>query len=184
MSRIGKKPVALPQGITATVADATLTVKGPKGELTLAVHPHAHVVLRDEDGVSVLHVTVNDPDKDDRAIWGTMRALVAQMVKGVAEGFSKKLELNGVGFKMSLQGNVLTFSLGFSHDITYTLPPSVSAKIDTNALVLSGVNAQEVGRAAAEIRAFKKPEPYKGKGFRYSDEIVRRKAGKAAKGDK
>lgn len=184
MSRIGKKPVALPQGITATVADATVTVKGPKGELSLTVHPHARVELRDEEGVSALYVNVNDPEKDDRAIWGTMRALLAQMVTGVSVGFSKSLELNGVGFKMSANGNKLTFSLGFSHDIAYELPSGVSAKIENNVLTLSGVDAQAVGRAAAEIRAFKKPEPYKGKGFRYTDEIVRRKAGKAAKGDK
>jgi large subunit ribosomal protein L6 len=184
MSRIGKKPVVLPQGITATVADAAVTVKGPKGELTLAVHPHAHVVLRDEEGVSALHVSVDDPEKDDRAIWGTMRALLAQMVSGVSEGFQKSLELNGVGFKMNLNGNKLTFSVGFSHDITYELPAGVSAKIEGSVLTLAGADAQAVGRVAAEIRAFKKPEPYKGKGFRYTDEIVRRKAGKAAKGDK
>jgi large subunit ribosomal protein L6 len=184
MSRIGKKPVALPSGVTATVADATVTVKGPKGELTLTMHPHARVLLRDEEGVSVLYVTVTDPEKDDRAIWGTMRALLAQMVAGVSTGFSKSLELNGVGFKMSAQGNKLTFSLGFSHDVVYELPAGVLAKIEANVLTLSGADAQAVGRAAAEIRAFKKPEPYKGKGFRYTDEIVRRKAGKAAKGDK
>lgn len=184
MSRIGKKPVVLPEGITATVADAAVTVKGPQGELTLAVHPHAHVVLRDEDGVSALHVSVDDPEKDDRAIWGTMRALLAQMVEGVSRGFSKSLELNGVGFKMNLQGNKLTFSLGFSHEVVYELPPGVSAKIENTLLTLSGFDAQAVGRVAAEIRALKKPEPYKGKGFRYTDEIIRRKAGKAAKGDK
>lgn len=184
MSRIGKKPVALPSGITATVADTTVTVKGPKGELSLALHPHAHVVLRDEEGFSALHVSVDDPEKDDRAVWGTMRALLAQMVSGVSAGFSKALELNGVGFKMSASGNKLTFSLGFSHDVTYELPAGVAAKIENNVLTLSGADAQAVGRAAAEIRAFKKPEPYKGKGFRYTDEIVRRKAGKAAKGDK
>lgn len=166
------------------VADATVTMKGPKGELTLAVHPHAHVVLRDDEGVSALHVTVDDPEKDDRAIWGTMRALLAQMASGVSAGFEKKLELNGVGFKMNAQGNTLTFSLGFSHEVKYALPQGVAAKIEGNTLTLSGSSAEAVGRAAAEIRAFKKPEPYKGKGFRYSDEIIRRKAGKAAKGDK
>ena len=184
MSRIGKKPVQLPSGITATVADATVTVKGPKGELSLTLHPHAHVVLRNEEGVSELHVSVDDPEKNDRPIWGTMRALLAQMVEGVSTGFSKSLELNGVGFKMSANGNKLTFSLGFSHDVTYELPAGVVAKIENNVLTLSGTDAQAVGRAASEIRAFKKPEPYKGKGFRYSDEIIRRRAGKAAKGDK
>ncbi len=184
MSRIGKKPVALPQGVTATVADAAVTVKGPKGELTLALHPHAHVELRDEEGVSTLNVRVDDPEKDDRAIWGTMRALLAQTVRGVSEGFQKALELNGVGFKMNLNGNTLKFALGFSHEISYELPVGVFAKIEGNTLTLTGADAQSVGRVAAEIRAFKKPEPYKGKGFRYTDEIIRRKAGKSAKGDK
>lgn len=184
MSRIGKKPVALPEGVTAIVAQATVTMKGPKGESTLALHPHAHVELCENEGVSTLVVTVDDPEKADRAIWGTMRALVAQFVQGVSVGFEKKLELNGVGFKMSASGNKLTFSLGFSHEITYELPAGVTAKIEGNMLSLSGINAESVGRAASEIRSFKKPEPYKGKGFRYSDEIVRRKAGKSAKGDK
>ena len=184
MSRIGKKPVLLPQGVSATVAGQAVTIKGPKGELSLTLHPHASVSEQQEEGVSSLEIAVLDPEREDRAIWGTMRALLAQMVKGVTDGYSKGLELNGVGFKMNLQGNVLTFSLGFSHDVKYTLPASVAAKIENNVLTLSGVDAQAVGRVAAEIRALKKPEPYKGKGFRYLDEIIRRKAGKAAKGDK
>ncbi len=183
MSRIGKKPVFLSQGVTATINDGSVTVTGPKGSLTLALHPRTMVTLREEDGVRALDVTVRNPDEDG-AIWGTMRALLAQYVLGVAQGFTKALELNGVGFKMSAQGNMLTFALGFSHDVKYTLPEGVSAKIENNVLTLSGMSAEAVGRAAAEIRAFKKPEPYKGKGFRYTDEIIRRKAGKAAKGDK
>lgn len=184
MSRIGKKPVLLPSGVTAMIAGQTVTIKGPKGELSFALHPHASVAQHDEEGKSVLLINVLDPEREDRALWGTMRALLAQMVKGVTEGYQKGLELNGVGFKMSLQGNVLTFALGFSHEVKYPLPAGVSAKIENNVLTLSGIDAPAVGRAAAEIRALKKPEPYKGKGFRYLDEIIRRKAGKAAKGDK
>ena len=184
MSRIGKKPVALPDGVTATIADATVKVNGPKGEMTLNLHPHARVELRENEGQKTLHVEVSDPQREDRAIWGTMRALLAQMITGVTQGFSKALELNGVGFKMSQQGNTLTFVVGYSHSVDYTLPAGVEAKIEGNVLTLSGIDAQSVGRVAAEIRAIKKPEPYKGKGFRYTDEIIRRKAGKSAKGDK
>ncbi|MFA5946501.1 MAG: 50S ribosomal protein L6 [Patescibacteria group bacterium] len=185
MSRIGKKPVFLPAGVTAEIANDKVTVKGPKGALTLALHAHAHVAQSaDSTGMAQLDVTVNDPENDDRAIWGTMRALLNKMVKGVTEGYAKTLELNGVGFKMNLKGKGLLMSLGFSHDVEYELPEGVVAKIEGNVLTLSGIDAEAVGRAAAEIRSLKKPEPYKGKGFKYSDEVIRRKAGKAAKSEK
>ncbi len=183
MSRIGKKPVFLPAGVTATIAGNTVTAKGPKGELSLVLHPHASAALSVEEGVSRLDVTVIDPDRNDRAIWGTMRALLAQMVKGVSEGYVKALELNGVGFKMNLQGTTLVLSLGFSHDVKFVLPVGVTAKIEANVLTISGADAALVGKIASEIRAEKKPEPYKGKGFRYTDEIIRRKAGKASKSE-
>lgn len=183
MSRIGKKPVFLPAGVTATIDAGTVTVKGPKGELSLALHPHAMVSVSSSEGKEQIDVTVLDPEREDRAIWGTMRALLAQMVKGVSEGYSKALELNGVGFKMNLQGTTLVFALGFSHEVKYPLPEGISAKIEANVLTISGADAAKVGQVAAEIRGMKKPEPYKGKGFRYTDEIIRRKAGKAAKSD-
>lgn len=184
MSRIGKKPVYLPKDVTATVADTNVVVKGPKGELTLPLHPHAKVTTStDEDGRMHLDVTVADPEAEDRAVWGTMRALLAQMVKGVTEGYTKVLELNGVGFRMNLQGNTLVCSLGFSHEVRYELPTGLTAKIDNNLLTLTSPDAQLVGRVAAEIRALKKPEPYKGKGFKYQEEVLRRKAGKAAKSE-
>lgn len=184
MSRIGKQPVLLPAGVTATVTQGVVSVTGPKGTLSLALHPHATVTVEGEAGSQHLAVVVADPVREDRAVWGTMRALVAQMVKGVTQGYTKSLELNGVGFKMALRGDGLAFSLGFSHEITYALPQGVVATIEGNILKITGADAQAVGRVAAEIRAFKKPEPYKGKGFRYTDEVIRRKAGKAAKGDK
>lgn len=183
MSRIGKKPVFLPSGVTATITNSTIVAKGPKGELSLVLHPHASAELSSEEGVSRIDVSVTDPDRADRAIWGTMRALVAQMVKGVSEGYVKALELNGVGFKMNLQGTTLVLALGFSHEVRYPLPAGVTAKIEANLLTLSSADAALVGKVAAEIRSMKKPEPYKGKGFRYSDEIIRRKAGKASKSD-
>ena len=183
MSRIGKKPVFLPTGVTATIDAGVVTVKGPKGELSLTLHPHALVTASTDEGKNRLDVTVKDPEREDRAIWGTMRALLAQMVTGVSEGYVKSLELNGVGFKMNLQGTTLVFALGFSHDVKFSLPAGISAKIEANVLTISGVDAAVVGKVAAEIRAMKKPEPYKGKGFRYTDEIIRRKAGKAAKSE-
>ncbi len=182
MSRIGKKPVTIPTGVTVAQNGPTLTVNGPKGELTLDLHGHASVTQSTNDeGVNILEVTVRDGDREDRAIWGTMRALVAQMVKGVTEGYTKALELNGVGFKMNLQGTTIVMALGFSHEVRYELPKEVAAKIEGNVLTLTSANAAVLGQAAAEIRALKKPEPYKGKGFRYTDEIIRRKAGKASK---
>lgn len=184
MSRIGKKPVFLVSGVDAEINGQQVTVKGPKGSLVLVAHPHATVTLDEAEGVKALNVTVRDPEREDRAVWGTVRALLANMVEGVTKGFSKSLELNGVGFKMALKGQSLAFSLGFSHEVTYPVPTGIEVKIENNILTISGIDAQLVGRVAAEIRALKKPEPYKGKGFRYTDEIIRRKAGKAAKGDK
>lgn len=186
MSRIGKKPVFLPAGVTASIVatmDATtVTVKGPKGELALTLHPHASVQqLKDDEGRDYLEVTVLDGDREDRAMWGTMRALLAQMVEGITVGFTKALELNGVGFKMNLQGSTLVMSLGFSHDVRYEIPKEVTASIAQNVLTLTSASAPVLGQCAAEIRSLKKPEPYKGKGFRYTDEIIRRKAGKASK---
>ncbi|MBI1908446.1 50S ribosomal protein L6 [Candidatus Uhrbacteria bacterium] len=186
MSRIGKKPVILPAGVTATITPSmdatTVAIKGPKGELTLTLHPHASVEQKkDDEGRDYLDVTVIDGENEDRAMWGTMRALLAQMVEGVTNGYTKALELNGVGFKMNLQGTTLVMSLGFSHDVRYELPNEVAAKIEQNVLTLTSANLPLLGQVAAEIRGLKKPEPYKGKGFRYTDEVIRRKAGKAAK---
>ncbi len=183
MSRIGKKTIFLPASVTATIVGNTVSAQGPKGALSLVLHPRATATLSVNEGVSQIDVTVLDPDREDRAIWGTMRALIAQMVKGVSEGYVKALELNGVGFKMSMQGTTLMLSLGFSHDVTFVLPAGISAKIEANVLTISGSDAALVGKVAAEIRSQKKPEPYKGKGFRYTDEIIRRKAGKASKSE-
>lgn len=183
MSRIGKKPVFLPSGVTATIEAGLVTVKGPKGELSLVLHPHATATLSTEEGKQQIDVTVKDPERADRAIWGTMRALIAQKVIGVTDGYTKSLELNGVGFKMNVQGSTLNLALGFSHDVKFALPAGIVAVIEGNILKISGADAVTVGKIAAEVRALKKPEPYKGKGFRYTDEIIRRKAGKAAKSD-
>jgi len=183
MSRIGKKRISVPSGVTIDVNGQDVTVKGTKGELALELHPNATLAVeKTEDGKDVLAVTVIDP-KDDSAIWGTMRAILANMVHGVSEGWQKSLELNGVGFKMKVQGKEIMMALGFSHEVRYALPEGVDASIEGMILTISGADKESVGKVAAEIRALKKPEPYKGKGFRYTDEIIRRKVGKAAKTD-
>ena len=184
MSRIGRKPISLPAQVTALISSNEVVFTGPLGSLTVSLHPHASVTMDTIDGANTLSVSVLSPEDEDKAIWGTMRALLAQAVLGCTIGYSKTLELKGVGFKMNLQGQKLTMALGFSHEVVYQLPADVSAKIENNLLILSSNSAQSVGAVASEIRALKKPEPYKGKGFRYIDEIVRRKAGKAAKGEK
>ena len=180
MSRIGKKTIEIPSGVTVDIKDQDITVKGPKGELSLRLHPRTQIKQDSKDGADVLVITVTD-ENEDKAIWGTMRALVANLVKGVTDGFEKQLELNGVGFRMNLQGSTLVMNLGFSHEIKYEVPKEVEANIEGNLLTLKSSDAQIVGQTAAEIRGFKKPEPYKGKGFKYIDEVIRRKVGKAAK---
>ncbi len=181
MSRIGKQSILIPSGVTVNVTGQDLLVKGPKGELSLALHPQASAAMEKlENGDDVLVIRVKD-EKADSAIWGTMRALASNMVHGVSLGWSKSLELSGVGFKMKVQGKELVMSLGFSHEIRYDIPEGITASIDGSILTIDGVDAELVGKVASEIRAFKKPEPYKGKGFRYTDEVIRRKVGKAAK---
>lgn len=182
MSRIGKQPIEIPSGVAVEVKDLAVTVKGPKGELSMTLDPRVSAEQVETDGKQVLNLIPKDA-KEDSAIWGTMRALLNNIVTGVTEGWSKQLELNGVGFRMQVQGSTLKMNLGFSHEIAYEIPKGIDATIDGNILTIAGADRQLVGEVAAEIRAFKKPEPYKGKGFRYTDEIVRRKVGKAAKAE-
>lgn len=183
MSRIGKKPVLVPAGVTIAVSDEQLSVTGLKGTLNLASHPRVRFEqAEDEIKGTILNVTVVD-ESEDKAIWGTMRSHAHNMVQGVTEGWKKELVLNGVGFKMNISGSALKMSLGFSHDVNYTIPEGIDAAIEGNKLSISGMDKELVGKTASEIRSFKKPEPYKGKGFKYSDEIIRRKAGKAAKSE-
>ena len=178
MSRIGKQPIALPAGVTAVLDGKVLTIKGSKGELQQTLHPVTDVVIGD----GVMNVVIqNIDDKDQRAIWGLMRSLVQNMVLGVTQGFEKKLEFNGVGYKVAVVGNQVNMSLGYSHPIEFPLPAGVSAVVEKNLLTLSGIDKQLVGETAARIRRHRKPEPYKGKGIKYTDEVIRRKAGKAAK---
>ena len=175
MSRIGKKPVQLPKGVTASVEGRTVKVKGPKGELK--------VTLVEEVDASVdahgIHVTPHKEMERAAQMWGLSRTLVNNLVRGVTDGFSEKLEIQGVGYRAAVQGKNLQLQLGFSHDVLYPIPAGITITAEKpTALTISGMDKQLVGQVAAEIRSYRPPEPYKGKGVRYAGEFVRRKEGK------
>jgi large subunit ribosomal protein L6 len=175
MSRVGKKPVAVPSGVTANIEGQTVKVKGPKGALEVVLHGDVSAKL---EGGSV-RVDPRNDTQQARAMWGTYRALVAKLIEGVTKGYERKLEINGVGYRASLQGKNLQLQLGYAHDIVYPIPEGVAIAVPKpTEIVITGIDAQKVGQAAAEIRAFRKPEPYKGKGVRYSGEFIFRKEGK------
>jgi large subunit ribosomal protein L6 len=175
MSRIGKNPVAIPQGVSVELAGQRLTAKGRLGTLSLAVSGEVSATIAD----GAVAIAPKDATKRARAMWGTTRALVQNMVTGVANGFTRNLEINGVGYRAAVQGANLNLQLGYSHDITYPIPPEVTIACERPTVIaITGADRQRVGQIAAEIRAFRPPEPYKGKGIKYSDETVRRKEGK------
>ena len=175
MSRIGKKPVAVPSGVTADIADGVLTVKGPKGTLTLSLADS--VTYKVEDG-SISVQPAND-SKTARAFWGMQRTLVQNLVTGVTEGYTKVLEITGVGYRANAQGKNLKLQLGYSHDVDFAVPEGIEIKTPDNTTVeISGIDKQKVGQVAAEIRRWRKPEPYKGKGIKYRGEYIFRKEGK------
>ena len=175
MSRIGKRPVPLPSGVSASTEDQTLVVKGPKGALQMQMRDEIRYDISD-DGISV--VPANDT-KEARAFWGMQRTLVQNLVTGVSEGFSKVLEINGVGYRAQAQGRNLRLQLGYSHDVNFPVPEGVEVKSpDQTTIEISGIDKQKVGQVAAEIRRWRKPEPYKGKGIKYRGEYIFRKEGK------
>ena len=175
MSRIGKKPVAIPQGVQVGVQGQQVEVKGPRGRLELAVHPLCSVTVADGQVV----VGRSGDHRTAKALHGLTRALVANMVRGVTEGFERRLEIVGIGYRVQLGGRNLTFSLGYSHPIVFPLPEGVTAEVDKQtAIVLRGIDKYLVGQTAARLRALRPPDSYKGKGVRYADEVVRKKAGK------
>lgn len=187
MSRIGKAPIPLPAGVNAELTDHTLVVKGPKGELSRQLHDQIEIAIEDQ----VILVRRPSESKQHRSLHGLTRTLVANMVTGVSQGYEKVLELYGVGFRIQQQGQRLTMQLGFSHPVVFDLPEGIAAAPESFVptgenrylsarLTLRGIDKEMLGQTAATIRAAKKPEPYKGKGFRYRGEVVRRKAGKAA----
>ena len=175
MSRIGKKPVAIPTGVTANVEGQTVKMKGPKGALALVL-PDDVTVKMDKGAIKV------DPKTETqraRAMWGTSRTLVANLVTGVTKGFERKLEINGVGYRAAVQGKNLQLALGYSHDVVYPIPDGIAiATPKPTEILITGMDKQKVGQVAAEIRSFRPPEPYKGKGVRYSGEYIFRKEGK------
>jgi large subunit ribosomal protein L6 len=175
MSRIGKKPVAIPAGVTAKLEGQSIAVKGAKGELKFTAPKEVGVTV---DG-NVVHVTPLGQDKRSRAMWGTTRAQVQNLVIGVTKGFEKKLEINGVGYKAAIAGKNLQLSLGFSHDVLYPIPDGVSIVAPKpTEITVSGIDKRQVGQVAAEIRGYRGPEPYKGKGVKYAGEFIFRKEGK------
>lgn len=187
MSRVGKKPVIIPSGVkieksrgagSGLSGNETLTVTGPKGSLTLDIHPKVEITISEKE--LLVNVAKQD-NKKERALWGLFRALIQNLVDGVTKGFEKKLEINGVGFKVALQGTKLVMSLGFSHPVEMEVPKDLNVVVEKNQITISGADKQRVGQFAAEVRELKKPEPYKGKGIKYSDEVVLRKAGKVVK---
>jgi len=177
MSRVGKSPITIPSGVTVTILPDEIKVDGAKGSLTQFTLPE--ITVKQTDGI--INVTrINDEPKV-RSKHGLMRSLVQNMVTGVTEGFEKKLEINGVGYRVALAGTNLKMQLGFSHEVVYAIPNGVNIKIEGNVITINGIDKQQVGQVAAEIRALKKPEPYKGKGIKYIDERIIRKSGKSGK---
>ena len=178
MSRLGKKPIIVPEGVEAKVSDGKVFVKGPKGTLERDFRREISIGLTDK----TFEVKLHSQTKLARKLLGTYISLIKNMLKGVSEGFTRKLILDGIGFKAQLEGKDLNLSLGFSHPVKFPAPDGVIFFVEKNAITVSGPDKEKVGQAAAKLRSLKKPDPYKGKGFHYDDEIIRRKAGKKAAG--
>lgn len=175
MSRIGRQPVILPVGVTAHIDGQRVVINGPKGELSMVVHPTIAVVLQD----GALLCSILKQTKRSRALWGTTRALLNNLVRGVAEGYKKQLELHGIGFRATVKGsNTLELSLGFSHPLAITAPENIRFSVEKELITVEGIDRALVGQIAADIHALRPPEPYKGKGVRYRGEVIRRKVGK------
>lgn len=174
MSRIGKKPIPIPSGITVSITGNLISAKGPKGERSRMVHPDMEVVMQGD----ILEVRVKRESKKAAALWGLTRALIANLIEGVARGYQKKLEMEGIGYRVQMEGPNLVFQLGFSHPVRVEAPNGIVFVVEKNVITISGADKETVGNTAARIRALKKPEPYKGKGIRYQGEVIRRKAGK------
>ncbi len=178
MSRVGKNPVQIPSGVEIKVEKNTIFIKGKKGELSFAFDPRMSITLEEKE----VTVVRKDEEKETRSLHGTTRALIANMIHGVSEGFQKRLEINGVGYRAAANGKKITMSLGFSHPVEMDAPEGITVEWDqeTKNIVVTGADKQKVGQFSAEIREWRKPEPYKGKGIKYTDERIRRKAGKTA----
>ncbi|OGY46957.1 MAG: 50S ribosomal protein L6 [Candidatus Buchananbacteria bacterium RIFCSPHIGHO2_02_FULL_45_11b] len=177
MSRIGKQPINIPAGVEVKIDGGLISVKGPKGELSEKLHPLVNVEKKEGQ----LLVAVSNPeDKKQRSLWGLFQRLISNLVIGVTKGFSKQLEVNGIGYKAAVSGGNLVLHLGYSHPVEFKIPKDLEIKVEKNIITIAGAGKQLVGQAAAQIRALRKPEPYKGKGIKYAGEVIRRKAGKTA----
>lgn len=174
MSRVGRVPVKLPDNVTASIESHTFKVTGSKGELELSIHPKIKVTIA--DGQVTIAKKVQDREAAEQ--YGLTRSLIDNMVKGVSDGFKKELEINGIGYRASVSGQNLTLSLGYSHPIEYAVPEDIRVTVEKNIVIVSGISKQKVGQVASEIRSYRKPEPYKGKGVKYVSETIRRKSGK------
>ncbi len=174
MSRLAKYPIAIPAGVTITQDNLTITVKGAKGELVRTFRPEVVIAIEGSE----INLTIPKNDVFSRSIWGTTAAHIKNMITGVTTGFTKKLILEGVGFKSAVNGNSLDLALGFSHPVNLDIPAGLTVTADKNLVTITGINVEQVGQFAAFVRSLKKPEPYKGKGFRYDNEVIRRKQGK------
>jgi len=179
MSRIGKNPIEIPEGIEVNIDDNNVVlVKGSKGELKIKINNLVKIEKKEKEII----VSVNSPqDKKQAALWGLSRTLIFNMIEGITKGFEKKLEVNGVGYRVSLSGKKLILNVGYSHAVEFEFPDGIKSAVEGNVITVSGIDKQLVGEVAARIRKIRKPEPYKGKGIKYIDETIRRKAGKAAK---
>jgi large subunit ribosomal protein L6 len=175
MSRIGRRPIALPKGVAVTIKGSNMAVKGPKGELSRPLPPGVKVEVKGD----VISLTRSGESRTERTNHGMARAHLANMVKGVSDGWTRELEINGVGYKAEVKGDILVLALGHSHPINYKMPKGIGAKVDKNRVMLSGMDKDSLGQTASEIRAFRGPEPYKGKGVKYVEETIKRKVGKA-----
>ena len=175
MSRVGNKPIVIPDGVDVKLQGDLLTVKGPKGSLQLRIHPKVRLDMNDNN----IAVSVADGTKASKSFHGLFRVLIGNMVTGVTQGFERVLEIVGVGYRAELKGRTAVFHLGYSRPISYELPEGIDAKIEKTRVILSGIDKSLLGMTAAKIRSFRKPEPYKGKGIKYAEETIRKKAGKA-----
>lgn len=175
MSRVGKQRIQVPDGVKVSYSGCRLTVKGPKGELSRMIHGDVALSINE----NFIQVVPSGRSKRVGAIQGLTRTLVSNMITGVTQGFKRVLEINGVGYRVELKSNVLTFALGYSHPVVYKLPDGISASVERNRITLSGIDKELLGSTAAIIRGFREPEPYKGKGVKYAEEHIRRKAGKS-----
>lgn len=176
MSKVGKKPIDIPSGVTVSVKEDTISVRGPKGELTKSLTKGVNVIVEG----NLIKLTPMEGDKENIAKWGLQRALVANMIIGVTQGFEKALEFQGVGYKASVKGKDLELGLGYSHPVTIPGIEGITFSVEKNSIKISGIDKELVGKVAAEIRTKRLPEPYKGSGIRYKDEVIKRKAGKKA----